>query len=183
MKKYSLFIVILILLGISFYYGYENAQGIKTVTKSGERIGIYDSRSVAVAYYGSSIQQKQSQVMKDEYNKAKAAGDQAKVSQMEAQGKAQQQEAHMQGFSTASVDNILGYIKDAVLEIKKQENLTVIISKWDKAELKKHTGATTVDITEKLVDAFHPNDRQRKSAIEIQKIKPIPLDEAKNIRD
>lgn len=39
-----------------------------------------------------------------------------------------------------------------------------------------------MDVTLKLVDAFLPNERQRKSAIEIQKHKPISLEQAEKIK-
>jgi hypothetical protein len=47
-----------------------------------------------------------------------------------------------------------------------------------------HQGALqTEDVTTKLVDAFQPSERQRKAAIDIQKHKPIPLEEAGRIED
>ena len=145
-----------------------------------ERIGVYDSRSVAVAFYGSPAHMKQLKEMKTEHDKAKEAGDLGKVAQLEAEGKAQQEKAHQQAFSTAPVDDLLLQITDALPEIRKTAGVTALISKWDEAGLKNHPGAERVDVTIKLVDAFHPNERQRKSAIEIQKQKPVSLEQAKH---
>jgi hypothetical protein len=52
-----------------------------------------------------------------------------------------------------------------------------------KAGLAKHINAEVVDVTMALVEAFKPNERQRKSAITIQQHDPIPLDRAEKIRD
>jgi len=147
--------------------------------KTQERIGVYDSRAVAVAFYGSPVHMEQLRQLKAEHQKAKDAGDLGKAAQLEAKGKAQQEKAHQQGFSTAPVDELLLHITNALPEIQKTAGVTAMISKWDEAGLKKHPGAERVDVTMKLVDAFQPNERQRKSAIEIQKQKPLSLEQAK----
>jgi hypothetical protein len=144
-----------------------------------ERIGVYDSRAIAMAFYGSPSHMQQLRQLKAEHQKAKEAGDLGKVAQLEAEGKAQQEKAHQQGFSTAPVDELLLHITNALPEIQKAAGVTVLISKWDEAGLKKHAGAERVDVTMKLVDAFQPNERQRKFAIEVQNRKPLSLEQAK----
>ncbi len=59
----------------------------------------------------------------------------------------------------------------------------MLVSKWDKETLAKHPSAELIDVTMHLVDAFNPNERQRKSAVEIQKHQPISLEEADKIDD
>lgn len=46
-----------------------------------------------------------------------------------------------------------------------------------------HKAAKAVDVTPALIDAFHPTERQRRSALEIQKHEPIPLGQAQMIDD
>ena len=147
--------------------------------KTQERIGVYDSRAIAVGYYGSPAHMEQLRQLIAEHKKAKEAGDLGKAAQLEAEGKAQQEKAHQQGFSTAPVDELLLHITNALPEIQKTASVTALISKWDDAELKKHSEAERVDVTMKLVDAFHPDERQRKSAIDVQKTKPVSLEQAK----
>ena len=151
--------------------------------KGAERIGVYDSRSVAVAYAGTAAFNTWLSSLKEQYAKAKASGDTALAAKLEAQGKGQQTLMHKQGFSTAPVDNILDTIKDQLPGIREKAGVTVLVSKWDKDTLAKHPGAAQVDVTVALVDALKPNDRQRKSAIEIQKDTPIPLEQAAKIDD
>lgn len=147
------------------------------------RVGTYDSRSVAVAFAGSEAFNKWMGDLKAEKDKAKTARDQKRIAEFEAEATARQKLMHKQGFSTAPVDNILDQIKDRLPAIKEKAGVTALVSKWDKAGLAKCKDAELVDITMALVDAFNPNDRQRKSAIEIQKHDPIPLEQAENIKD
>lgn len=148
-----------------------------------ERIGVYDSRAVAVAYCGSALHNKSMSTLRAEFDKAKAAGNQKRVAEFKAEGAAGQKLMHLQGFSTASVDDILDQIKGSLPAIKEKAGVTALVSKWDKPGLAKYKDADVVDVTMALVDAFNPNDRQRKSAIEIQKRDPIPLEEAEKIND
>jgi hypothetical protein len=151
--------------------------------KPKERIGIYDSRAIAVAFSGSEAHEKLLSNRKAEFEKAKAAGDEKRVAELKKEGAEEQKLRHKQGFSTAPVDDILECIKDAQAAIKQKANVTVLVSKWDKESLAKHLSAEQIDITMDLVDAFHPKERQRKSALEIQKSQPIPLEQADKIKD
>lgn len=151
--------------------------------KTQERIGVYDSRSIAVAFAGSPVFGKQLQQLRAEGEKAKEAGEPDKLAKLKADGNARQEKMHKQGFSTAPVDDLLLYVTNALPEIRKGVGVTIIISKWDEVGLKKHAGAEKVDVTMKLVDAFQPNERSRKSAMEIQKHKPIPIEQTERIKD
>lgn len=94
-----------------------------------------------------------------------------------------QRHLHMQGFSTAPATNILDQIKDKLPALKDKAGVRVLVSKWDKDGLARYKEAVLVDVTMALVDAFSPNERQRKSAIAIQEQKPISLDQAERIKD
>lgn len=151
------------------------------------RVGVYDSRAIAVAFGGSEAYQasvgKQLAALQAEYKEAKAAGNQKRVAELEAQGQAQQVLLHKQGFSTAPVDDILKHIQDKIPEIAKAAGVGPIVSKWDKDALAKYKSAELVDVTMPLVNAFHPTERQLKFAIDIQKQAPISLEEAEKMAD
>lgn len=156
-------------------------------SQAAKRIGVYDSRAIAVAFVGSDVWKaangKKLAAMKAEYTKAKAEGDRKRMTELEAQGQAQQALLHKQGFSTAPVDDILKHIQDKIPEIAKAAGAGPIVSKWDKETLAKYKSAEQVDVTMALVDAFQPAKRQRDFAIDIQKKTPIPLKDAENIKD
>lgn len=147
------------------------------------KIGIYDSRSVAVAFAGSEAHQRWMAPLIEEHKKAKSAGDTKRVRELEAEGKARQKRAHTQAFATAPVDDILTRIKDKLPGIKSQAGVTVLVSKWDKGELAKHPSAEQVDVTLALIEAFNPTEKQRRSAIEIQEKQPISIQEVERIKD
>ena len=162
-------------------------ESVSSSSKTKERIGVYDSRAIAVAFIGSPVfkasEGKKLAEMKTEYDKAKTEGNQKRVAELDAWGKAHQTLLHKQGFSTAPVDNILAQIKDRLPAIKQKAEVSVLVSKWDTKTLAKYPSAKRIDVTMELVDVFNPNERQRKSAVEVQKHKPISLEQAENIRD
>src|ERR1035441_9029850 len=77
------------------------------------RIGVYDSRAVAVAYGNSTEFRKSLEASKADYQKAKAAKDDKRVKEIETQMKARQRRLHEQGFSTGSGATIMARIKDS----------------------------------------------------------------------
>jgi hypothetical protein len=121
--------------------------------------------------------------MQADYEKAKANGDQKRIDALKAEGAAGQKRLHMQGFSTAPVDDLLETIKDRLPAMEKKAGVEKLVSKWDKKTLAQYKSAELVDVTLLLVDAFEPNEQQRKMAIEIQKHEPIPLEQAEKIKD
>jgi len=154
-----------------------------TATGATVRVGIYDSRSIAVASAGSEASNRRLSALAAEYEKAKAGADRKRMAELEAEGSGRQKLMHQQAFSTAPVDNILEQIKDRLPAIMANAGVSALVSKWDKAGLARHKGAQLVDVTPALVDAFHPSDRQRQRALEIQKHDPISLEQAGSIDD
>ncbi|MEQ1595728.1 MAG: hypothetical protein ABL985_11580 [Casimicrobium sp.] len=147
-------------------------QSSGTSIERATRIGVYDSRAVAIAYAGSAFQQQKMTALKAAHQRAKDAGDSAEVSRLSADAKAEQAALHKQGFGIAPVDDLLAHIAAKLPKIQTEAGVARLISKWNSAELEKHTQAERIDVTMELVDAFEPNDKQRKYAIEIQTREP-----------
>jgi len=140
------------------------------------RIGTYDSRAIAVAFSASPAFKRWIAEVKEQHDKAEAAGDKKRVAKLKAKARARQRRAHRQAFSTAPVDNILKHIAAQIPKIMSDAGVTAIVSKWDTKALAKHKSAERVDVTMRLVEALEPNERQKKIAIEIQKLEPIPIE-------
>jgi hypothetical protein len=147
------------------------------------RIGVYDSRAVAVAFAGSRPFTAWLAALRGEHDKAKAAADRERMSELDAEAQARQKLMHKQAFSTAPVDDILAHISDRLPAIRDKAGVTLLLSKWDRKALAEHPGAELVDVTALLIDALDPNERQRKHAVDIQKHAPISLKEAGEIED
>ncbi len=141
--------------------------------EAAERIGIYDSRAIAVAYCGSAFHEARLKAVRDEMEQARQAGDKKKMAQLENTMREGQRQMHLQGFGTAPVDEILSLIADQTVALKQAKDINALVSKWDKRELAKHSRAAQIDVTSDLVDLFHPSEKQRKSAMAIQETKPI----------
>ena len=151
------------------------------VEKAGLRVGTFDSRAVAVAYAGSDVHNRLIKQMMEQHAKAKAAGDKQKTAELEAQGKAQQDQLHQQGFGTASVAGILETIKDQLPAIAKQAGVDVIVSRWD--VVYQAPGVETTDVTAELIKPFNPSERTLKTVEELKKLPPVSLEELKRLKD
>ncbi len=144
----------------------------------GMRVGTFDSRALALAYYRSKEFNTQMAAMHAEHEKAKAAGDDKRVKELEAEGPAQQDLAHKQGFGSWPVDNILEKIKGTIPEIAAQANVQVIVSKWD--IVYQQADVKFIDVTDLMVKPFDPDEATLKLIQDIQKQKPVPLDQLKD---
>jgi hypothetical protein len=162
---------------------FGNLQAAEAAAPPKERIGTYDSRAIAVAYVGSAAHSKRMEAMQTELARTNAAGDTKRTRELQSQGASLQKTLHEQGFSTAPVDDLLKLVEERLPAIRKEAGVSELISKWDEATLAKHAGAERVDVTLALVKAFDPNERQLKTAVEIQKHAPISRQKAKQIRD
>ena len=142
------------------------------------RIGVYDSRVVAYAHFWTDAVQKKHQSQMAEAKAAEQSGDKEKLDKLKNILRLGQRQAHRQVFSTAPVDNVLEEIKDRLPEIKKQAGVSVLISKWNKTELKQYPSAGKVDVTDLLVQVFKPTEKHLKMIESIKKAKPVSLEQA-----
>ncbi|HDZ20390.1 hypothetical protein LCGC14_0397810 [marine sediment metagenome] len=154
----------------------QEGRNAEAPTESVTRIGVYDSRAIAVAFVGSEEFKTAMAALEAQHAEAKAAGDDQRVAALEAQAAAQQERLHRQGFAAAPVDDILTHVADQLPAIKAGASVETIVSKWDQASLSTYPTAERVDVTMALVDALAPTDKQRERAIEIQKIDPTPVE-------
>jgi hypothetical protein len=138
------------------------------------RIGTYDSRAVALAYYNSIEQKQVSQNMQTEYQKAKAAGDEAKIKQLEAAGPARQELMHQQVFSTGTISNIMMTIQDKIPPIARESRVVLMSSKWDITY--RESSIEYVDVTLQLVKLFNPESKVLQWIEEMKSQLPIPID-------
>jgi hypothetical protein len=153
--------------------------------KTKVRLGVFDSRAVAVAYAHSKIGQEkigqQIKELKTDLDAAEAAGDKAKADEIRAEGKAGQERMHQQGFGTASVKKYLDAVKDEIPLVAKDAGVEVIVSKWD-VTYQKPT-VESVDVTDEIVKLFEPNERVLKIVQEMKKVPPMDEDDVRKIKD
>jgi Skp family chaperone for outer membrane proteins len=139
------------------------------------RIGVYDSRAVAVAYGNSAEFRKSLDAVTADHKKAKDAKDDKRVKEIETQMKAKQRRAHEQGFSTGSVADIMAKIKDSLPGVAKKTGVDVIVSKWEVNY--QSPGIKVVDVTDDLVSLFHVSAKGLEWAKGIKAQPPVPIEQ------
>ena len=142
-------------------------------------VGTFDSRAVAVAYvrsdaFSDSLRMKRAEVEQD-LERARAAGDDERVAELEALGPAMQKRIYDQGFGSAPVDEIIERIADELPRIAAEAGVDVIVSKWVLA----YSGpkARFVDVTDRLAAEFDPDEETLKVIEELLTTEPVPLEE------
>jgi hypothetical protein len=139
--------------------------------KTEVRVGVFDSRAVAVAYAHSDWNAKRLKAKIPEMEKAKAAGDTKKIEELDKWGKAQQAKLHRQGFGTAPVHDLLKHVKDEIPQIAKETGVDIIISKWD--VVYQNPSVELVDITDKIVEPFRPSQKTLSIIKDLVKQPPV----------
>jgi len=135
------------------------------------KIGVYDSRAVALNYFRSEAFQKEMMELRAEHKKAKEKGDTVNVKKMEEKGQLTQRIAHDKGFGTGSVAEILGKFSKELIELGKKEKLIAIVSKW---ELNfSSADVELVDVTLKVLDVIKAADYVKKMYMEMKGQKPV----------
>lgn len=102
-------------------------QVVLETTPDGEliRLGIYDSRGVAIAWARSEHNDMRAQ--EKAYRVAKASGDAEKVAELERWGEMQQRKLHFQGFGTYPVDEYLDAINDKLPALLSTHDLAAVV--------------------------------------------------------
>jgi hypothetical protein len=140
--------------------------------EGGVRVGVYDSRGVAIAYGQCGEFRAKVDQMKAEYAAAKAAGDTARANELGREGPWLQERMHMQGFGNLPVDDILEGRREMLAEVAKSAGVDLIISHVDWMG----EGVEIVDVTEPLMLAFGMSEADAKEMLgELARVEPITL--------
>jgi len=145
------------------------------------RIGIYDSRAVAFAWFWSGKHQKQLNELMQTAHTAESAGDTNRFEKFAASLREQQDQIHREGFSTAPPTEALAELKERLPEIQQAAGVSEFVSKWDEVSLKQFKSAEQIDVTDSLVREFKPTKKSLKTISELEKSKPLPLDECNEL--
>jgi hypothetical protein len=158
------------------------ALGQSAVTNAApERIGVYDSRTLAYAEFCTDAHQRKLNEQVKAAREAKAAGQSERLKELETALKQEQERNHLQVFSTAPVDDVLTAMKDRVVAVQKETGTSRMVSKWDDKTLAANQGAEQVDVTDLLLQEFKLTDKQKKVIADLRKQKPLPLEQAREL--
>jgi hypothetical protein len=143
------------------------------------RVGVYDSRGIAIAYAHSHFNDARYQKMKAQLDAAEAAGDEQKVNELKAAGKADQAKKHLQGFGTAPVHEYFELVKDKIPAVAESAGVDVIVSKWETDYIA--ADAQVVDVTMKLAKLFEPREKAYEWIEQMKDKEPISREELERL--
>ncbi|MFQ5749420.1 MAG: hypothetical protein ACE5H3_08195 [Planctomycetota bacterium] len=142
------------------------------------RLGTFDSRAVAIAYYRSDLFLKGPLgEAREEMKTAQAAKDEKRVQAIGERMKALQDHVRRQGFGGAPVGDILERIQDKLPGLAAEAGVDAIVSKWDVIWSGPTVAAT--DVTDLLVEPFHPDQATREILKQLPQTEPVPLEDLK----
>jgi hypothetical protein len=133
------------------------------------RVGVYDSRAVAVAYAPSRFNPVREKMA--EHQAAKSAGDQQKVKELETWGEQHQRMLHFQGFCRVPVSDLLEPVRDGLGQIIIDQKLTAIVMACDAVA----SDVEIVDVTDAIVELYEPSDKTRQTVSEIRNTEPVSI--------
>jgi DNA-binding TFAR19-related protein (PDSD5 family) len=176
MKKTIVISLAAVVCLVSILIGAETKKAVKPL-----RVGVYDSRAIAIACLRTEWWNNQVQEKMKEMEKAKAAGDTKKVKELEEWGQSSQAKAHLQGFGTAPVKNLLERIKDQLPGVAQQVGVDIIVNKWQiDYQIK---DAELVDVTDAIVALYKPSEETLKILEEMKKQPPVAEEELLKMKD
>lgn len=135
--------------------GCGNSEDSVQVTEF-SKIGTFDSRCVALAYYRTGETQTEFDAIRAEFSEAEASGDSARMEELTAIGSGRQAEIDAQVFSTGDIDDIVAEMQSDFPAIAEQAGVEVIVSVWDLAYISEE--AELVDVTDQVVALLNPSE-------------------------
>lgn len=132
------------------------------------KIGVYESRAVALAWGRSTQHLTLAKQRYEAGKRAEAAGDKAELSRLKADGKGSQARLEKQVFGNERIPDIISRLEPSLPAIRQATGVESIVDKRDAP-----TGSTTVDVTSKLVAQFNPTERTLKMIEETLKHPPV----------
>jgi hypothetical protein len=139
------------------------------------RIGVCDSRGVAIAYARSAEFRQIVAKMHSELQQARAKGDEEQVKKLETEGPWMQVRLHQRSFSTAGAGDLLAKVADGLPGVAREAGVVLIVSKWEMPY--RDPAVQIVDVTLPLARLFKPDEATLKILGELTAQEPIPLDE------
>lgn len=176
----SLFAALVLLLGLTLAVGLwvqatERAEPTATVVAGAAdgvvRIGTYDNRAIAIAFTGSRFDTEVSE-RKAEQAEARAAGDTARVAELEAWGRTHQQKRHFQGFGRYPVDDLLAPIADELASLCTEREIDALVWMVD------YHGpdVEVVDLTMEIVALYEPREQAEEWVRQMFEHEPVPFE-------
>ncbi len=148
-------------------------------TQPAMRIGVYDSRCVALACFRTEENLKNINSLYAEAKAAEKAGDKATYERIKKQMEGRQERVHAQVFSDTPIGDLLADRGDMLARVAAKTGVTAIVPSADYLA----AGVEPIDLTDALVAEFSPSDKTRKIIADAHRQKPVPIEDLAVIKD
>jgi hypothetical protein len=118
------------------------------------RVGAFDSRAVALAYGRSEGFLASVRELKREADEAEQEGRQERLEELQAKGRALQEQLHDQVFGGGPIDDILAELEDDLPQVARDAGVDLIVT----GVLYAAPGAELVDVTLHMAAPFEPDE-------------------------
>ncbi len=133
------------------------------------RIGVYDNRAIALAYFGSDYNEFIAK--RGEFQEAEAAGDSVLITELNSWVDIFQRQMHIQGFCRAPVDDLLLLVADKIPGVAEKAGIDLIT--WHPDYYGNEV--ETIDITDELVALFNPTQAKLQQISGLKGTDPVAL--------
>ncbi len=135
------------------------------------RIGVFDSRAIAIAASRSSEFHDTMDRLKKEVEAATERNDTEEIARLQREGMLRQAMLHEQGFGRGSVAWMIEPIADQLQTIAEEDDLMVIVSRFEIPF--KRDAVELIDITDKVVKLFKPGEEVWNIIKELRGSEPV----------
>ncbi len=133
------------------------------------RLGVFNTRVVALAYGRSEGHNPEVRAKMAEYNRAKEAGDEERIAELEKWGEEGQARMHRQVFGDAPIFDILAKMADELPRVTESAGVDAIVGEVHHAG----PGVELVDVTEQMAEVWNPDEETRRIMRELPKHPPV----------
>lgn len=144
---------------------------IPLISSAQMRVGVFDSRVIALAHFRSAGFEGPMKELSARMKAAKEKDDKAEIARLQRQAQLHQAHMHDVVFGNASVNDFFPELKERFESAATEEKLSIIVSKWEMPF--KSPDVTLVDITDKLVEYYRPDENLRRMLDEVGKTEPV----------
>jgi hypothetical protein len=134
----------------------------------GQKIGVYESRAVALAWGRSTQHDILSRQRMEQAKRAEAAGDKAELRRLRKEGSGAQERLEKQVFGNDRIPDVIERVQDQIPAVQQQAGVASIVDRRDAP-----ANAPTVDVTSNLVALFQPTDKTLKMIEDVLKHPPV----------
>jgi hypothetical protein len=139
------------------------------------KIGVYDSRMVALAWSRSEDFQKHMASFMQAGDSASQAKNNRKGKEMACHAISYQHLLHQMVFGSGSIAGIMENIRKELPELAKREGVSMILSKYELPYV--DPSVEQIDLTDEVTRLFKPLESIDQMTADMKKVEPMPLEE------